>query len=284
MECPVCLESSTPPVSQCVHGHIICVSCRPRTQRCPVCRVRLGQGRCLLADKLHKTFHEVFDIKGSSRDNAEHETWSLRDRLFGKSKRKSVTSATAKSSSVIPKARQSLLTKLFLGGLEKAASADNLTVVPNGASSVHEAIHRTDLNFDERLSVHDRTKSASTGELSKETVNNVCDRLQIATPSRPMSSTTSLVSSVPPTPIWGGSMDSVSCVQLTCPLSKQNGCKCIITADAVLEHLSSAHEVPQVHFHSIHVKIPLPLPFGSEAVYVLHCGGDLFFFQVCFSD
>lgn len=40
LECPVCLESSTPPVSQCVHGHLLCVGCRPKTERCPVCRVR----------------------------------------------------------------------------------------------------------------------------------------------------------------------------------------------------------------------------------------------------
>ena len=54
LECPVCLESAAPPVSQCVHGHLLCFGCRLKSQRCPVCRVRLGQGRCLLADKSHR--------------------------------------------------------------------------------------------------------------------------------------------------------------------------------------------------------------------------------------
>ncbi|XP_053975502.1 uncharacterized protein LOC128874624 [Hylaeus volcanicus] len=282
LECPVCLESSTPPVSQCVHGHIICVGCRPRTPRCPVCRVRLGQGRCLLADKLHKIFREVFDIKENSSKSTECQTWNLRDRLFGKSKKKHVPSVTPKSNGPILRARQLLLNKLFFGGVEKAASADNLTVISNGTSSVNEtSLNGTNINnlsFDERLSLHDRAKSASTGELSKERMKNVIDdRLQIGT-SKIMSSTTSL-SSIPPTPVWGGSMDSVSCIQITCPLSKQSDCKDIITSDTLMEHLSGFHEVPQVHFYSVHVQIPLPLPFGSEAAYILHSSGDLFFFQ-----
>ncbi|XP_076632095.1 uncharacterized protein LOC143347088 [Colletes latitarsis] len=276
LECPVCLESSMPPVSQCVHGHIICVGCRPKTTRCPVCRVRLGQGRCLLADKLHKVFREVFDVKDNSCNNAECQTWNLRDGLFGKSKKKQATSSTSKTNGPILKARQLLLNKLFLGGSEKAASADNLTAVSNDTSRVNET-PINNLNFDERLNLYDRAKSASTGELSKETIIN--DHLQSGVINKTMSSTTSLMSNVPLTPVWGGSMDSVSCTQITCPLSKQSGCKDIVTANTVLEHLSGFHEVPQVHFYSVRVQIPWPVPFGPETAYILHCGGDLFFFQ-----
>lgn len=280
LECPVCLESSMPPVSQCVHGHIICVGCRPRTTRCPVCRVRLGQGRCLLADKLHKIFHEVFDTKDNSHGNTEYQTLNLRDQLFGKSKRKHIMSVTSKSNGTILKVRQSLLSKLFFGGIEKAASADNLIAASSRMSSINKPL-MNNLNFDECLNLHDRAKSASTGELLNETKKNVTnDHLQISATSKKISSATSLTYSIPPTPIWGGSMDSVSCTQIVCPLSKQSGCKDIITSDAVLEHLSGSHEIPQVHFYSVHIQIPVPLPFGSEAAYILHHGGDLFFFQV----
>ncbi|XP_076241111.1 uncharacterized protein LOC143183466 [Calliopsis andreniformis] len=279
LECPVCLESSMSPVSQCVHGHIICVNCRPRTSRCPVCRIRLGQGRCLLADKLHKIFREIFNIKDNSHDNIQYQGWSLRDRLFGKNKKNRATSQIVRNSGVLPKARQLLLNKLSFNGLEKAASVDNISKVSNITSSTNETVISS-LDLNERLSLYDRTKSASTGELSKD-MNNVIisNRLQPNTSNRRISSTTSLLPNVPSTSIWGDSVDSVFCIQITCPLSKQSGCKDIMTYDAILAHLRGSHDIPQIHFYSIHVKIPFPLPFGSEAVYILHHGEDLFFFQ-----
>ncbi|XP_034178851.1 uncharacterized protein LOC117603630 isoform X2 [Osmia lignaria lignaria] len=274
LECPVCLESSLPPVSQCVHGHIICVECRSRTPRCPICRVRLGQGRCLLADKLHKIFRDVFNMNDIPA-NVERRTQSLRDRLFGKCKKKTSVPVTGKdNNSVNSKARQLLLTKLFRIGMEKAASADNLITTSNETLNANKG---KSSNFHDCLNLHDRVKSASTGELSKDTTKNINEPLQIY--STATSSTTSLISSVSATPVWGGSMNSVSSMQISCPLAKQSGCKDIITSDTVLEHLSVNHELPQVHFYSVHIKLPFPLPFGSEAVYILHYSEDVFFFQ-----
>ncbi|XP_043790452.1 uncharacterized protein LOC122713769 isoform X1 [Apis laboriosa] len=273
LECPICLENSLSPVSQCVHGHIICVGCRSRTSRCPICRVRLGQGRCLLADKLNKIFRDIFDIKDNLYNKAECHTKNLRDRLFGKIKKKELTQVAEKTNGINSKTCQLLLTKLFRGGLEKAASADNLTIVSNEKSKANVPFIN---HIDERLNLYDRTKSASTGELSKErSVGN--NYLQINAPN--ISSNNSLISNISPTLVWGDSIDSISCTQIICPLLKQSGCKNIITPDAVLEHLNEIHEVPQVHFYSICAKLPIPLPFGSEAVYILHYGEDLFFFQ-----
>ncbi|XP_033341661.2 uncharacterized protein LOC117229338 isoform X1 [Megalopta genalis] len=281
LECPICLESSMPPVSQCVHGHIICVGCRPRTSRCPVCRVRLGQGRCLLADKLHKVFRDVFEIKDNSRDNIEYQGWTLQDRLFGKSNKKITPLDKSKNNGAILKARRLLLSKLFFGGVEKAASADNLATVSSEVSNMNETL-KNNLKFEDCLRLSDRTKSASTGELSKETMKNVIneslqtvgnDRISRVT-SR-ISSTASLMCSMS----QKGSMDSVSCIQIACPFERQSGCKDIITPDLVLEHLIGVHEVPHIHFYSTPVQIPLPLPFGINAVYILHYAGELFFLQ-----
>nr|XP_003699686.1 PREDICTED: uncharacterized protein LOC100875813 [Megachile rotundata] len=276
LECPICLESSLPPVSQCVHGHILCMECRPRTPRCPICRVRLGQGRCLLADKLHKIFRDVFNIKDDLPDNAEHRTQSFRDRLFGKCKKKTVEQTERDNNSVSSKTRRLLLSKLFRVGIEKATSADNLTITSTQTLNMNKA---QSSNFNDCLNLYDRIKSASTGELSKETMKNIHEHLQTDSMTGTTSSTTSLMSNVPATPVWGGSMNSISFMQISCPLAKQSGCRDIITSDTVLEHLSVNHEVPQVHFYSIHIKLPFPLPLGSEAVYVLHCGEDIFFFQ-----
>lgn len=88
LECPVCLETATSPVSQCVHGHILCVGCRTKTPRCPVCRVRLGQGRCLLADEVQRNIREAFEDSRIASGATNSTNCSLRERLFGKVGRK----------------------------------------------------------------------------------------------------------------------------------------------------------------------------------------------------
>ncbi|XP_058812675.1 uncharacterized protein LOC131677101 isoform X2 [Topomyia yanbarensis] len=52
LECPVCLEIIRPPSWQCCHGHLICSGCRAKSTKCPICRVMLGRGRCIVADNL----------------------------------------------------------------------------------------------------------------------------------------------------------------------------------------------------------------------------------------
>nr|XP_012228313.1 PREDICTED: uncharacterized protein LOC105675614 [Linepithema humile]XP_012228314.1 PREDICTED: uncharacterized protein LOC105675614 [Linepithema humile] len=283
LECPICLESAAPPVSQCVHGHILCVACRPKTTRCPVCRVRLGQGRCLLADKLHRVLRDAFNVNNDGtvdRTPVAFDRCNLRDQLFGKDSKKQETAVAspAKSNCSALKPRQFLLARLLLGGKEKAASVDNLTrvsemtekatVISAGGTANANRLHV-------RLSLNDRTKSASTGELSRNSETGIHDSSsQIAELSAMNTSQQSL--SLPRTPIWGGSTDSMSCVQLACPFLQS--CREVATADSLLEHVKT-HAVPQVHFYSGSAKIPLPLPFGCDALYIFHHGSDIFFFQ-----
>lgn len=281
MECPICLESAAPPVSQCVHGHILCVVCRPKTTRCPICRVRLGQGRCLLADKLHKVLRDTFNID-NNKESVTTDCYNLRDQLFGKGSKKQETpiqeAKRSKSNSAMLKPRQFLLARLLLGGREKAASVDNLirvsemskeaATIPDGMTDV--------ANLRVRLSLNDRTKSASTGELSRDNETRVNDSSsQIVESSAMNVSRQSL--SLPQTPIWGGSTDSVSCIQLPCPLLQS--CREVVASDSLLEHIRT-HAVPQVHFYSGNARIPLPLPFGRDAFYIFHHGSNIFFLQV----
>ena len=54
LECTVCLTTPTsPPVHRCNNGHIICHVCRPQLtkEKCPVCRIQLGNLRCLTTEK-----------------------------------------------------------------------------------------------------------------------------------------------------------------------------------------------------------------------------------------
>ncbi|XP_071451846.1 uncharacterized protein [Hetaerina americana] len=82
LECPVCLECPLPPpAQQCPNGHLLCLRCRLRSCRCPICRINLapmastahghplppnvGRGRCLLADEIHSILDSELGIGDS---------------------------------------------------------------------------------------------------------------------------------------------------------------------------------------------------------------------------
>ena len=51
-QCPVCLEMPRKsPVYQCKNGHCVCRGCYKKLTNCPVCRVSLGNIRCLIFEK-----------------------------------------------------------------------------------------------------------------------------------------------------------------------------------------------------------------------------------------
>uniref|UniRef100_A0A8D8PAK0 E3 ubiquitin-protein ligase SINAT2 n=1 Tax=Culex pipiens TaxID=7175 RepID=A0A8D8PAK0_CULPI len=68
LECPVCLEVIRPPSWQCYHGHLICSGCRSRSSKCPICRVLLGRGRCIVADKLFNFLVQTLGQHDGKRD------------------------------------------------------------------------------------------------------------------------------------------------------------------------------------------------------------------------
>jgi len=47
LECPVCLDHITPPIKQCVKGHLVCTDCYPRLPHCPTCRSTMSEERNL---------------------------------------------------------------------------------------------------------------------------------------------------------------------------------------------------------------------------------------------
>ena len=53
LECVVCLDiPSSAPVFQCDHGHILCNSCHVKLVECPICKIKLGNTRCLAVEKI----------------------------------------------------------------------------------------------------------------------------------------------------------------------------------------------------------------------------------------
>lgn len=71
LECPVCLEIMVPPIIQCLNGHNICSSCKPRLNLCPTCRVDLAiTSRNVALENIAETFvdnHGKVKSSGSSQ-------------------------------------------------------------------------------------------------------------------------------------------------------------------------------------------------------------------------
>lgn len=64
LECPVCLDTIPPPTYQCDNGHLMCMRCRARSERCPICRLRLSRGsRSLISDQIYNAFTQAFNLK-----------------------------------------------------------------------------------------------------------------------------------------------------------------------------------------------------------------------------
>lgn len=54
MECPVCLDHITPPIKQCVKGHLVCIDCFPRLHHCPTCRSAMCDERNLAMEQVSR--------------------------------------------------------------------------------------------------------------------------------------------------------------------------------------------------------------------------------------
>lgn len=54
LECPVCLDHITPPVKQCVKGHLVCADCFPRLAHCPTCRSAMSTERNLAMEQVSR--------------------------------------------------------------------------------------------------------------------------------------------------------------------------------------------------------------------------------------
>ncbi|XP_043481428.1 uncharacterized protein LOC122510675 isoform X2 [Leptopilina heterotoma] len=281
LECPICLESAQSPVSQCVNGHILCVGCRAKSTRCPVCRVSLGQGRCLLADKCHKVLVESFGIDNKSSSSLKSESSSLSKRLLGPRKTNQNENINFQKHSSSSR-RKNLISRIFpsISLDEKAVSTESLPATgscdENGRSKRYTG--RQWLLPRSFNNLNDRTKSASTGELSRDNERSVSGSLNRLTNNDEIRNSNGLLS-VPPTPVWGGSTESMANFRINCPLLRREGCRELLTRETILEHLAASHAGPIIHFHNGKADLPFPWPFSSQGIYVFHRDEDVFFLQ-----
>ncbi|XP_065366325.1 uncharacterized protein LOC135959177 [Calliphora vicina] len=62
IECPVCLDTITPPAMQCQNGHLLCVNCRIHAEKCPVCRDRYYPRPALIAEQIQSAITSAFNL------------------------------------------------------------------------------------------------------------------------------------------------------------------------------------------------------------------------------
>lgn len=61
---------------QCQNGHILCLKCRARSDKCPICRDRYSLARCLLAEHVYTSLVQTFNLE-------EGQEGSMREKIFG---------------------------------------------------------------------------------------------------------------------------------------------------------------------------------------------------------
>lgn len=76
IECPVCFNTIPSPFTQCQNGHLLCLKCRARSDKCPICRDRYSVVRCLLAEQIYTTLLETFNLQDGVNGK-------IREKIFG---------------------------------------------------------------------------------------------------------------------------------------------------------------------------------------------------------
>lgn len=120
IECPVCTATICPPVMQCQNGHLLCLDCRIRSDKCPMCRGFFTPIRSSVAEEIYSIITSAF--------KEFHTQGKLRDKIFGNGN-SALTKAKSYDSGNASKQRKPLLaTNKILNKLlqSKAESLENL--------------------------------------------------------------------------------------------------------------------------------------------------------------
>ncbi|EDV54069.1 uncharacterized protein LOC6554763 [Drosophila erecta] len=122
VECPVCGVTISPPAMQCQNGHLLCVDCRIRSERCPVCRDFYTPRRALLAEQIFLTIASAFEMCRAENKLRQKLFAGITRPVVGRQDRISGQDTWRKRRPVLP--TNKFLTKLLEGC---AYSTENLT-------------------------------------------------------------------------------------------------------------------------------------------------------------
>lgn len=266
LECPICLETIPPPAHQCANGHLICINCRVRTERCPVCRMKFFRGRSLLADQVFNSLIVAFDLMDKDESKRAH---MLKQRICGNNRIKDKTPEIKINFLTSP--TNKLLSRLL--GSRKSTSVENLS---NSARSpgnllapredeVYSSLRAKSLSSNEIFTSDPQTPSRTPSILSSRPGSGLLEPLTFS--KRPAS--------------YHGSSESLSSrIQLdfgndffkreppvTCYCPFEADCEQIMSTD-IMNHLRKNHEGPVLHFFKSKIQFDLPLTNSNSTIIV----------------
>ena len=76
LECPVCSEPiKSTPIHQCTNGHIVCKSCIPKLENCPICRNDSSMARNLVFEQIIGNFSASELVNEAPSEILEPQKW-----------------------------------------------------------------------------------------------------------------------------------------------------------------------------------------------------------------
>ena len=272
LECPVCLETIPPPAHQCGNGHLICVKCRLQSERCPVCRLRFGRGRSLLADHVYSSLTDAFQLRG---DPPELRSAKLKQRLIGKKKvlHKNVVQHNGQKNIVSPKNK--FLTRI----MGKSSSVENLTfhnVVPSSnllASEFTPHLKTKSLSSSEIFNQGSPTLSRCSSVVSSNNTNSIFNSFRSY-----QGSTESLTQRMMND--FGETHDDGILYHCPCTLE----CQMLLKRFQVLQHIQECHSGPLVQYFRPNIKFQLPVQLPEDSNIILTFDSNTYFLKIINDD
>ncbi|GJQ68062.1 hypothetical protein Trydic_g10682 [Trypoxylus dichotomus] len=274
LECPICLDTIPPPCFQCDNGHLICVRCKAKSEKCPVCRMKYNKARSILADHIYTTVSDVFGLKEETPDERSAKLNQIFKLKFKNRNIPGIKITTANSST----------SKFFSKfNIAKSSSAENLS------SNKHKS---STLSLDNEFNTNLKAKSLSTNEIfhvgpsvsrsNSATRINKCNSLQASsflnTNERSLSCHGSyefLNTTVNEEAQVSSNLLQAEVRNYRCPY--EENCTFIITGDRIIEHFQNSHNGPLVQYFQSPIKLNLEdLLHGKHKTYLITISKQVF--------
>lgn len=285
LECPICLETIPAPAHQCVNGHLICFKCRIKTEKCPVCRIKLSRGRSLLADQVYNSLIDAFDLRNQEESKRRK---ILKQKLFGHKNGSTKNKIPDVKFSIINSPASKFLNKIMKTG--KCSSAENLSM-----TSSTEKISKLLLTPQDDLHLGLKSKSLSSNEIFEIDAQHFTRTPSILS-SRPGSGlldVQSLTYSKKSASCHGSADDfhkklmaEIKNKELLLREKENCCCPCDptceneMTPSTLMKHIQEYHEGPVLHFLKPRVELLLPLPYPNTTVLTVTSYNTVFIIKI----
>lgn len=272
LECPICLDTIPPPAHQCANGHLICINCRVRTERCPVCRMKFFRGRSLLADQVFNSLIDAFDLRDKEESKRPK---MLKQRLCGQSETKTKNKKPEIKVNFLTSPTNKFLTRLMGSG--KSSSAENLSDSNRLGSNSGNLSIPSESDFYSGL----KAKSLSSNEIFRPESQSLSRTASVLSnrPGSGLLDVQPLTFAKRPASYHGSSEDLQSRlfadfgIEFETPRIEQNcHCPCDaicskhFTSSQVVKHIQEFHEGPVIHFFKPNIELDLPLPYATTTI------------------